>query len=68
MRRSVTNSENDAYEKMVAGLRHAEEAAAELAMHRSDPMFMQIATNVGKMRERIVRIGHMAAVKRVGMG
>ncbi|MFT8365826.1 MAG: hypothetical protein ABF812_15870 [Gluconobacter cerinus] len=49
----VENNEGAAYQKMMAGLRHAQEAAMELAIHRSDDRFRVISEQLRVSRERI---------------
>lgn len=56
----VENHEGSAYQKMMAGLRHAEEGAMELAVHRSDDNFRVISSQLKVTRERIGMIAASA--------
>lgn len=59
----AVNHEAGAYEKMIAGLRHAEEAAVELAHHRSDRRFMIVSIGIQRMREKIIEQAASAATR-----
>lgn len=60
----ATNNENDAFEKMLAGLRHAQEGAAELAIFRSDADFMRVSTAIQAMGEKIKALAAAGSVRR----
>lgn len=65
----ATGDEKTAYEKMVQGLRHAQEAATEIAIFQQDPSYMVIANAIGQMTQRVVALAHQSAVERaVTMG
>ncbi|KXV13948.1 hypothetical protein [Gluconobacter oxydans] len=63
----VENHEGAAYQKMMAGLRHAEEGAMELAIHRSDDNFRVISAQLKTTRERIGMIAASAHKRLVGV-
>jgi hypothetical protein len=50
----ATGDEKTAYEKFVACMRGAQEAATELGMHQSDPTWIQVGNNIGKMNENVI--------------
>lgn len=60
----VTNNENDAFEKMLRGLRHAQEGATELAIHRSDADFMRVSTLIQQMTGNITSMASASSVRR----
>jgi 16S rRNA A1518/A1519 N6-dimethyltransferase RsmA/KsgA/DIM1 with predicted DNA glycosylase/AP lyase activity len=59
------HGERGAYERMVEGLRHAQESAVELAHHQSDPSFIAIGNGIGEMTQKIIK--HAAARATVRM-
>jgi len=60
----ATGDENDAYEKMLAGLRHAQEGATELAIFRGDADMVRVSTALQAMGEKIKTLAAAGSVRR----
>jgi len=63
----VENHEGAAYQKMMAGLRHAQEGAMELAIHRSDDRFRVISEQLKISGARINLIAASASSRSGGV-
>ena len=61
--RRPENHEGSSFEKLIEGLRMAEEGAAEYATHKSDPRFMTVASRLQITRQQIVELANMSAAR-----
>ncbi len=61
------NNENAAFAKMMEGLRHAVEGAAELALHREDQQMMRVSRMLDATRQKVGEVAMAGSVRRASL-